>query len=93
MIAKEQFLRLATNISALGITLLTAAGCAPATPPATRRSLLVSMPIAPSLASYWKCSIMTESTVALAVLIPWMMREVNSLSLYNAGPSTQKYSR
>jgi hypothetical protein len=33
MIATEQFVRLATNISALGITLLTAAGCGPATPP------------------------------------------------------------
>jgi len=33
MIAMEQFMRLATNISALGITLLTAAGCGPATPP------------------------------------------------------------
>jgi hypothetical protein len=33
MIAKEQFVRLATNTIALGITLLTAAGCGPATPP------------------------------------------------------------
>jgi hypothetical protein len=33
MIVKEQFVRLATNIIALGITLLTAAGCGPATPP------------------------------------------------------------
>jgi hypothetical protein len=33
MIAKEQFVRSVTIISALGITLLTAAGCGPATPP------------------------------------------------------------
>ena len=33
MVAMEQFVRLATNIIALGIALLAAAGCGPATPP------------------------------------------------------------
>lgn len=40
MIVKEQFVRLATNIIALGITLLTAAGCGPGTPPPSHASII-----------------------------------------------------
>jgi hypothetical protein len=70
MIAKEQFVRLATNITALGMIVLTAVGCGPATPPSDTSIIARFNAHRTELASYWKCSIMTESTVASAVLIP-----------------------